>query len=75
MSAPTRMRVLARRTIEPILNGQIRGETYEGRHPYSIAARPIGWAYSDDIYIVYVDGGYYMYDPFHPGVRIAVSIL
>jgi hypothetical protein len=35
---------------------------------------PVGWAYSDDVYIVYVDGGYYMYDPFHPGVRIAVNI-
>jgi type IV secretory pathway VirB10-like protein len=35
---------------------------------------PVGWGYSDDVYVVYVDGGYYMYDPVHPGVRIAISI-
>jgi hypothetical protein len=36
---------------------------------------PIGWGYSDDVYVVYADGGYYMYDRFHPGVRISVNIL
>jgi hypothetical protein len=35
---------------------------------------PVGWSYSDNVYIVYVDGGYYMYDPIHPGVRISISI-
>lgn len=36
---------------------------------------PVGWGYSDDVYIVYADGGYYMYDRVHPGVRIAINIL
>jgi hypothetical protein len=36
---------------------------------------PIGWGYSDDVYVVYADGGYYMYDRVHPGVRISISIL
>jgi outer membrane biosynthesis protein TonB len=36
---------------------------------------PVGWGYSDNVYVVYVDGGYYMYDPIHPGVRISISIL
>jgi hypothetical protein len=35
---------------------------------------PTAWAYSDDVYVVYVDGGYYMYDVVHPGLRIAVNI-
>ena len=35
---------------------------------------PVGWAYSDDVYVEYVDGGYYMYDPVHPGLRISISI-
>jgi len=35
---------------------------------------PVDWGYSDYVYVVYVDGGYYMYDAVHPGVRIAVSI-
>ena len=36
---------------------------------------PIGWGYSDDVYVVYADGGYYMYDRVHPGLRISVNIL
>jgi hypothetical protein len=35
---------------------------------------PVGWSYSDDVYVVYVFGGYYMYDPVHPGLRISISI-
>jgi hypothetical protein len=36
---------------------------------------PIGWGYTDDVYVVYADGGYYMYDRVHPGVRISIDIL
>jgi hypothetical protein len=36
---------------------------------------PIGWGYSDDVYVEYDDGGYYMYDRFRPGVRISINIL
>ena len=36
---------------------------------------PEGWLYTDDVYIVYVDGGYYMFDAFHPGICIAINIL
>ncbi|MFZ3200905.1 MAG: hypothetical protein ACLQMT_01400 [Candidatus Acidiferrales bacterium] len=36
---------------------------------------PLGWGYSDDVYVVYDDGGYFMYDRFHPGFRISVNIL
>lgn len=35
---------------------------------------PPAWAYSDPVYVVYEDGGYYMYDPLHPGIRITLSI-
>jgi hypothetical protein len=36
---------------------------------------PMDWGYSDDVYVEYTDDGYYMYDRFHPGVRIAINIL
>jgi hypothetical protein len=36
---------------------------------------PIGWGYSDDVYVEYDDGGYYMYNRFQPGVRISIDIL
>jgi hypothetical protein len=36
---------------------------------------PMGWGYGDDVYVVYVDGAYYMYDVVHPGVRLSINIL
>ena len=33
------------------------------------------WAYTDDCYIDYVDGEYFLFDLLHPGVRIAVFVV
>jgi len=35
---------------------------------------PGGWAYTDSVYVDYVDGGYYLYNRVHPGVRISINI-
>jgi superfamily II DNA/RNA helicase len=35
---------------------------------------PVGWAYSDDCYIDYVDGEYFLFDVRHPEVRIALFV-
>jgi len=35
---------------------------------------PAGWAYSDQCYIDYVDGEYFLFDVLHPGVRIALVV-
>jgi hypothetical protein len=40
-----------------------------------IDAWPVGWYYTDDVYVVYDGGGYFMYDVVHPGIRISVNIL
>jgi hypothetical protein len=36
---------------------------------------PAGWYYTDDVYIDYADGGYYMYDPYYPGARFAITVV
>lgn len=36
---------------------------------------PAGWLLSDDLYIDYIDGGYYILDPFHPGVQVGLSVV
>jgi hypothetical protein len=36
---------------------------------------PVGWYYTDDVYVDYVDGGYYLYNPYYPGVRIAINVV
>ena len=36
---------------------------------------PTDWVYTDDFYIDYLDGDYYMYDPRFPAVRILVYVI
>ena len=36
---------------------------------------PVDWYYTDDCYIDYVDGGYYMYNPYYPGARLAITVV
>jgi hypothetical protein len=36
---------------------------------------PEGWAYSDNVYVDYEDGEYYLYNPYHPGIRVIVIVM
>jgi hypothetical protein len=36
---------------------------------------PAGWAYTDQCYIDYVDGEYFLYDLLHPGVGVAIVVV
>jgi hypothetical protein len=36
---------------------------------------PAGWSYSDQVYVDYINGGYYLLDPVHPGVQISISVI
>ena len=40
-----------------------------------VDAWPTDWAYSDECYIDYVDDTYYLFDPLHPGIRIAIVVI
>jgi hypothetical protein len=47
-----------------------------GGYSFEIAEHwPTRWAYTDDCYIDYVGGGYYLYNVRHPGVRVAVTVI
>jgi hypothetical protein len=35
---------------------------------------PVGWAYTDECYVDYIDGEYFLFDVLHPGVRIALFV-
>lgn len=49
---------------------QYGGYTFE-----FVDAWPADWAYTDDCYIDYIDGGYFLFDLLHPGVRIALFVV
>jgi hypothetical protein len=36
---------------------------------------PVGWYYTDDVYVDYIDGGYYLCNPSYPGDQIAISVV
>ena len=36
---------------------------------------PGGWAYTDNVYVDYVDGGYFLFNRMHPGIRISINVI
>jgi len=59
----------------PVLVGGYSRFQYGGYWFGFVEQWPVGWYYTDDVYIDYVDGGYYMYDPYYPGARFAISVV
>ncbi len=35
---------------------------------------PVAWLYTDNVYIDYMNGGYFLCDPVHPGVFLSINI-
>jgi hypothetical protein len=35
---------------------------------------PVGWLYTDAVYVDYLNGGYFLCNPVHPGVYISINI-
>jgi hypothetical protein len=36
---------------------------------------PVGWAYTDQVYVDYISGGYYLLSPVHPGVQVSINVV
>lgn len=47
-----------------------------GGYWFIIAAPwPVGWAYTDQVYVDYISGGYYLLSPVHPGVQVSINVV
>ncbi len=47
-----------------------------GGYWFIIAAPwPVGWAYTDQVYVDYISGGYYLLSPIHPGVQVSINVV
>ena len=57
-----------------IVSGQPQFQ-YGGYSFELVDAWPADWAYTDDCYIDYIDGEYFLFDLMHPGVRIALIVM
>jgi hypothetical protein len=49
--------------------------SYGGYNFQLVDVWPAGWAYTDECYIDYVDGEYFLFDLLHPGVRVAIFVV
>jgi len=59
----------------PVLVGGYSRFQYGGYWFGFVQPWPAEWYYTDDVYIDYVDGGYYMYNPYYPGARFSISVV
>jgi hypothetical protein len=59
----------------PVMVGGYSRFQYSGFWFGFVEPWPVGWYYTDAVYIDYVDGGYYMFDPYYPGARFAISVV
>ena len=48
---------------------------YGGYNFQFVEAWPVGWGYTDDCYIDYIDGEYFLIDLAHPGMRLALIVI
>jgi len=60
---------------EPVLVGGFSRFQYGGfwfgfENPW-----PDGWYYTDNVYVDFIDGGYYLYNPYYPGARVGISVV
>lgn len=47
-----------------------------GGYWFVIAAPwPAGWAYTDQVYVDYINGGYFLLSPVHPGIQISINVI
>jgi len=57
-----------------IVEGRPRFQ-YSGYWFEFVDAWPGDWSYSDDCYVDYIDGEYFLIDVLHPGVRLALVVV
>jgi hypothetical protein len=50
------------------------GFVYGGYSFVIVDPWPVGWAYTDETYVDFIDGEYFLFDVLHPGVRIALFV-
>jgi hypothetical protein len=57
-----------------VVEGQPRFQ-YSGYWFEIVDPWPAEWAYTDDVYVDYIDGDYFLFDLLHPGVRVALFVV
>jgi len=57
---------------QPVIVGGYSRFQYGGYWFGFVQPWPEGWYYTDQVYVDYIDGGYFLFNPFYPGVRVEI---
>jgi hypothetical protein len=60
---------------EPRLVGGYSRFQYGGYWFGFVQPWPDGWYYTDDVYVDYINGGYYLCNPSYPGAEVSISVV
>ena len=60
---------------QPVMVGGFSRFQYGGFWFGFVNPWPVGWYYTDNVYVDYVDGGYYLCNPYYPGARVSISVV
>jgi len=60
---------------QPVIVGGYSRFQYGGYWFGFVQPWPVGWYYTDQVYVDYIDAGYYLCNPFYPGVRVSISVV
>lgn len=60
---------------QPVMVGGYSRFQYGGFWFGFVQPWPVAWYYTDDVYVDYIDGGYYLYNPYYPGTRVSISVV
>jgi hypothetical protein len=60
---------------EPVIVGGFSRFQYGGFWFGFVNPWPVEWYYTDDVYVDYIDGGYYLINPYYPETRVSISVV
>jgi hypothetical protein len=60
---------------QPVIVGGYSRFQYGGYWFGFVQPWPVGWYYTDHVYVDYIDGGYFLCNPSYPGVRVGISVV
>lgn len=60
---------------QPVLVGGYSRFQYGGYSFGFIQPWPVGWYYTDNVYVDYIDGEYFLFNPYYPGVRVGINVV
>jgi hypothetical protein len=60
---------------EPVIVGGFSRFQYGGFWFGFVNPWPADWYYTDNVYVDYIDGGYYLCNPYYPGARVSISVV